>query len=524
MTIIYKSPISFTVVFLITVLLLGVIAWEGIHVLVSRWINDEAYSHGFILFGLIVFLIVKERDAVRRMNFGYTWWGFVLFSGFVALILVSYVTQIQTLQYQAFLGALCFLTIATMGKSSMRILLPASLLVFAIPLPYFTQVALTADLQLLSSQLAANFLRAVDIPVLLEGNIIDLGEYKLQVVEACAGLNYMVPLLGLGHICAYMFKTVMWKRIFLILSCIPISILLNSARIAITGILLDVYGLNTAEGFFHSFQGWLIFVISILVLVLEMVLLNKFGAQRIDLSTMVTLFDAKSVADSQDCDTTLRAVPRTLIASLVVTSVAFSLMLYVETKPEFIPERPKFVLFPDQIGEWRGKMFAGSIEQMEVLGADDSLFSNYRHGKSNQLIELYIAYFDRQSDDKNPHSPKACLPGGGWDILSIDRLVKKISPDRSIPVNRMVIQKGSEKQMLYYWFNLHGRQIADEYRMKSYMLRDRLILNRSDGAIVRLVSTSRGGESLQLVEERMDSFLANLSPELDKFIPAITSP
>ena len=78
--------------------------------------------------------------------------------------------------------------------------------------------------------------------------------------------------------------------------------------------------------------------------------------------------------------------------------------------------------------------------------------------------------------------------------------------------------------MLYYWFNLHGRQIADEYRMKSYMLRDRLILNRSDGAIVRLVSTSRGGESLQLVEERMDSFLANLSPELDKFIPAITSP
>ncbi len=511
MTIIYKSPISYAVILLITVLLLGTISWEGINVLFSRWIDDEAYSHGFILFGLIVFMIVKERDELRRMGFGYSWWGVVLFSVFVALMLIAYITQIQTLQYQALVGALGFLAVAIMGKPSLKILLPASLIIFAIPLPFFTQVALTADLQLISSQLATNSLRALGIPVLLEGNVIDLGSYKMQVVEACAGLNYMVPLLGLGHICAYMFKTVMWKRIFLIISCIPISILLNSARITITGILMDVYGLNTAEGFFHGFQGWLIFIVSMAILALEVVLLNKVGARRIELSTMLTLFDAKTVAENKDRDRTLRTVPRTLISALAVTSLAFCLMLYVETKPEFIPEKPNFVLFPDQIGDWQGKMFAGSIEQMEKLGADDHLFSNYHHAETNQLIELYVAYFERQSDDKNPHSPKACLPGGGWDILSIDQVVKPIAAGKSIPVNRMIIQKGTYKQILYYWFNLHGRQIADEYRMKLFMLRDRLILNRSDGAIVRLVATNRGGESLQVVEERMDSFLSSLS-------------
>ena len=202
-------------------------------------------------------------------------------------------------------------------------------------------------------------------------------------------------------------------------------------------------------------------------------------------------------------------MPKTLYPMFAVALLAAVVTFYVDSKPEFIPERPKLVLFPEKIDNWTGRSYAGSLEQMEALGADDHLFADYRQ-EDDKLVDLYIAYFDRQSDDKNPHSPKACLPGTGWDIVSIDQVEKQIGSDRTIPINRMIIQKGEHKQMLYYWFNLHGRKIADEYQMKAYMLRDRLLLNRSDGAIVRLTSVNYPDESLEMVEQRMDEFLVSL--------------
>ena len=517
----YKTPLNFSLCVIATIALLGFIAWDGLVVLGTRWIDDEAYSHGFILAALVGYLVVLEKASLRQKKLGYSWIAFIGMCFFTAVLLVSYITQIQTLQYQSFLVTMAFLAIAVMGRASVVILLPASLLVFAIPLPYFTQVALTADLQLISSEIAAFSLRSLGIPVLLEGNIIDMGNYSLQVVEACAGLNYLVPLLGLGHILAYMFKTVMWKRVLLVISAIPISVFLNSTRITITGYMFDAYDINTAEGFFHAFQGWLIFVISMFVLGVEMILLNKIGSKRVNLMETMGFKRPGETDGTNNPEVEIRKEPKTLFAVLAVSVLAAGLTFYFETKPEFIPDRAQLVVFPEKIDQWEGRMFAGSIEAMETLGADDHLFANYRLKDSNKLVELYVAYFDRQSDDKNPHSPKACLPGGGWDIVSIEQVVKNISPTESIPINRMVIQKGTHKQLLYYWFNLHGRQIADEYQMKAHMLRDRVLLNRSDGAIIRITSANYAGESLEAVEKRMDEFLSSLNPVLGKFIPAI---
>ena len=400
----YATPLNFKILAASTIVLLGIIVWDGLAVLASRWIHDEAYTHGFILVALVGYLLFQESEQLKKTKFGFSWVGFVGFCGLTAILFVAYVTQIQTLQYQAFLLALCFLAIAIMGRASILILLPASLLVFAIPLPYFTQVALTADLQLISSQLAASSLRALGIPVLLEGNVIDLGSYKMQVVEACAGLNYLVPLLGLGHILAYMFKTVMWKRVLLVLSAIPISVLLNSTRITITGWLMDVYDINTAEGFFHAFQGWLIFIVSMFVLGLEMVLLNKVGSRRVDLWKMLGFAHFGQNAERDDSNQNVRSVPKTLYPVFAIALLAAVVTFYVDSKPEFIPERPRLVLFPEKIDNWSGRSYAGSIEEMEALGADDHLFADYRQ-EDNKAIDLYIGYFDRQTDDKNPHSP-----------------------------------------------------------------------------------------------------------------------
>ena len=517
----YTLSRKFIIVCFILLAILTAIAWDGLVLLAHRWSNDEAYSHGFVMLLIIGYFLYLERENFRRDRHTHSWIGFSCFVLAVSLLILAHVTQILTLLFQAYLVAIACLLIAIMGRASMRALLPLSLIFFAIPLPYFTQVALTADLQLLSTSLAAGTLRLFGVPVFIQGNIVDLGDIQLQVVEACAGLNYMVPLLGLGHIFAYLYKSALWKRIFLIVSTVPISVGLNSARIAATGVLVDQYGTELAEGFFHAFQGWLIFVISIGILYVELLILNRIGDRRIDLVAMfrdayeATGNSARKAGDLQ------RHIPRTLIGALVVAAVAGAITLAVESRDEYIPERPPFAIFPDTIGPWTGNRLFGIADQMASIGADDYLLSSYRKDSAPAFVELYIAYFDKQTDDKNPHSPKACIPGGGWEISSITRVKKSIGKGEPITVNKMLIQRGANQQLLYYWFNLHGRNIADEYKMKAYLLKDRVLLNRTDGALIRITSVRENGESLEMVENRLDSFLVSIDPVIDQFIPAI---
>src|SRR4029079_8443440 len=124
------------------------------------------------------------------------------------------------------------------------------------------------------------FIRLVGIPVYLEGNVIDLGVYKLQVVEACSGLRYLYPLLSLGFLAAYLFQAPLWQRAIVFLSTIPITILMNSLRIAIVGILVNSYGPQDADGFLHMFEGWIIFIACAGVLVAEMALFARFASRK----------------------------------------------------------------------------------------------------------------------------------------------------------------------------------------------------------------------------------------------------
>ena len=116
------------------------------------------------------------------------------------------------------------------------------------------------QLQLLSSQLGVAFIRLFHIPVFLEGNVIDLGVYKLQVVDACSGLRYLYPMMSLGFLAAYLFQAPLWQRAIVFLSTIPITIAMNSLRIGLVGILVDHFGPQDADGFLHMFEGWIIFI------------------------------------------------------------------------------------------------------------------------------------------------------------------------------------------------------------------------------------------------------------------------
>jgi exosortase len=128
-----------------------------------------------------------------------------------------------------------------------------------------------------SSALGVGWLQLVGVTAFREGNVIDLGTVQLQVVEACSGIRYLLPLTSLALLCAYLFKDRMWKRVLLVLSSVPISILVNGFRIGVIGVLVEWYGQEASEGFSHLFEGWVLFMASLGLLILEMWLLAKIG-------------------------------------------------------------------------------------------------------------------------------------------------------------------------------------------------------------------------------------------------------
>ncbi len=145
-----------------------------------------------------------------------------------------------------------------------------------VPAPDFIDRYVGLHLKAVSSRMGGAFISLFNIPVHVSGNVIDLGVTQLQVVDACSGLRYIFPLLALGILYAYFFERITWKRLFCVLVTIPLGVLINGLRIGITGILTEIFGPKVAEGFFHDFSGWVMFVVAFIMLFVISRLLTVF--------------------------------------------------------------------------------------------------------------------------------------------------------------------------------------------------------------------------------------------------------
>ena len=255
--------------------------YEGMRQLVNIWESREEYSYGYLIPVITLFLIWQKRPQLEQAPFTGSWLGIaVMILGLGLLVLGNLSTLFLVVQY-GFLVVLAGIALALMGWHAFKIIaVPLTLLLFMIPLPQFFLQEISNQLQLISSQLGVLVIRLFGISVFLEGNVIDLGTYKLQVVEACSGLRYLFPLMTLGFIVAYFFHAAFWKRAIIFLSTIPITILMNSFRIGVIGVMVEYWGQSMAEGFLHDFEGWFVFMACTGVLFLEMLLLAKLGKDR----------------------------------------------------------------------------------------------------------------------------------------------------------------------------------------------------------------------------------------------------
>ncbi len=274
----YRFGTQYLFLILLAATLVLLVFWGGIENLWFRWINDENYSHGILIPLVAVYFIWQKRFEIADQAFTPSWFSlFIAIIAFVFLV-IGEIAALYIVLHFALLALILACVLAITGWKPLKFFIaPLIILALSIPLPFFLEASLSAELQLLSSKIGVAILQLFNIAVFLEGNIIDLGIYKLQVVDACSGLRYLFPLLSFGFIAAYLFNVEWWKRLLVLLSTIPITILMNSFRIAVTGVLVNHFGIEMAEGFMHDFEGWIIFVACVVILLLEMKLLTRVG-------------------------------------------------------------------------------------------------------------------------------------------------------------------------------------------------------------------------------------------------------
>jgi exosortase D (VPLPA-CTERM-specific) len=493
--------------------------WDGLTRMWGWWIDAPEYSHGLLIPPIAAFLLWQQKDQLERMPYTGNWWGvaMVLLGG-GALVLGQLGTVYTIVQY-AYLITLYGLILSFVGWSAFRLIaVPLLILLFMIPLPQFVLANLSTQLQLLSSQIGVFVMRLLGISVFLEGNVIDLGGYKLQVADACSGLRYLFPLMTLGFLMAYFYKAAFWKRIVLFLSSIPITVLMNSFRVGVIGLMVEHWGIGMAEGFLHEFQGWMVFMVSVAVMLGEIVALTAIGRES---KTWRQLFGVEfPAATPAGAATRPREIPASFLAAALLLFGFVAVTALMPRAAEVFPARSAFVEFPMHLGEWNGHRESLEAVYSDTLQLDDYLLADYADGAGN-VVNVYISYYNSQRKGEAVHSPRSCLPGGGWQMHDFgQRTLDGIKINgQPLRVNRAVIQLGDQRQLVYYWFQQRGRIITNEFAVKWFLFWDALTQHRTDGAMVRLIQPLPVRTSETQADQHLVDLASKMAPDISRFVP-----
>lgn len=501
-------PIAFVA---IAAALIGVLFWDAIANLWKRWGQQQELSHSYFIPLISLYLAWINRETIRKSVGAPSLVGVAILGVAFLFLLLGQLTSIFLFQHLGLVVAIAGLVAAFGGPSLLRTTAaPVGFLFFAVPPPYWLITVLSWKFQQMSSVIGVAMIELMGIPVHLSGNVIDLGEYRLQVAEACSGLRYLFPFLSLGVMAAYMYRGRLWQRAIIVLSTIPITIAMNSFRIAATGALVQAYGVEQAEGALHFFEGWVVFVFCLAALFALIAAFARFSTPRVNPLDALTTPDLPLTAPRP----TRGNGYAVFAGAAAMTMAAIGLSQIVTDDALVIPERADFAGLPSEFKGWRVDVRPIDPTVAEVLKADDTIVADLT-APDGAYYNVYMAYLDAQRDGRSWHSPRQCIPGGGWKIARHEIVRARTAEGKAYGVNRLLIENGENRQLVYYWYDQRGRKVANEFVMKFWLIVDAVTRKRSDGAMVRLITPV---DSTMTVEEA-ETKLTALSARIEKFLP-----
>ena len=245
------------------------------------WWKDPNYSHGFIMPLFAAFAIWRARQNLMNLEMQPSWWGYAICICAMAMYVVGELGAEFFSSRFSILVLIIGAVVLFLGWKHLRALsFPLVLLLMMIPIPAIVMNQITFPLQLNASQLATGLLSAIGVPVIRDGNVMQLPSTSLEVVEACSGIRSLMSLIALAAVFGYLQNHPLWRRWLLVIFAVPIAVIANALRIMGTGLLAEYWDPDKAEGFFHMFEGWVIFVLSLFLLLILDKTVSWISAQR----------------------------------------------------------------------------------------------------------------------------------------------------------------------------------------------------------------------------------------------------
>lgn len=493
--------------------------------LAGQWWHDPNFSHGPFVPLFSLYVLWQDRAQLQALPKRPSWTGIWLLLLGLAVVVAGTVGAELFLSRVSMLIVLAGLAVLLLGWNYFRAMIfPWAFLVLMIPIPKIIFNQITLPLQKFASITAARVLPFLGVPVYREGNIINLPAMPLEVAEACSGIRSLMSLATLAIIYGYLMEPRKWIRVALALASIPIAVAANAFRIVGTGLLVQYWDPDKAEGFFHAFSGWLIFVVSLGLLLLVhrlLVWIDRTWIRQADVSTGTKGAHPASQTPVSATSRKAATVNTYLrFGTALILVAATGAFLARRSSAEVIPARQALAAFPYQLGDWKGVDLPIENNIREVLGPGDFLLRQYRApGIDANPVELFIAYFPSQRTGDTMHSPQNCLPGSGWTVLTNHRFKLSVSGAPPFPVNQYLVSRGGDRQLVLYWYFAHDRAVASEYRAKWYLIVDAMRTNRSDGSLIRLNTLMLPGESVDSATRRLMPLADEIIPKLNLFIP-----
>jgi len=244
-------------------LLLALFAVYAPHIayMAVNWWNDPNYSHGFLVPAVAAYLLWRNRDDLKRAADRPNAWGLAVIVAGLLLLVLGYIGHEFFLRRFSLIPVLWGLVLTAWGWGlARRVWFPATYLVLMIPLPYVVYDSVAFPLRLVAASFAGWVLQLTGMPVLVEGNIINLPNTVLDVVDACSGIRSLISLLAVGLLLAYFVTPRIWQKVLLVLLVPPVAIFTNALRVVSAGLLAESFGPKVLDGVMHDLTGWIVFM------------------------------------------------------------------------------------------------------------------------------------------------------------------------------------------------------------------------------------------------------------------------
>jgi exosortase D (VPLPA-CTERM-specific) len=439
----------------------------------------------------------------------------------VLLMTAGELGSMETLLYIGIYGCILGVMFILYGLRLRHLLFPLIILAFIVPLPPFVNRMLTFNLKLAASSISVMMLRLTGASVLQDGNIIDLGITQMQVVDACSGLRYFVPLILMSLLFGFFYCKRLWQKALLLIIVLPLSIVVNSFRIFATG-MLHLWGYpELAENLFHDFAGLVIFLLAATILFGVSMVLKRFGPDSAAPPKPETVNREPETVFNPNVpnDQNGWKKPVAITAILCLIFVGSGQALQRLPSARNLPERTSFETFPMAIGEWRAERDYISQEILDNLWSDDYVSATYFDKNNRSAIHLLIPFYEYQGTRHTAHAPQSCMLGGGWALISSQDRVLTSAAGVEFPIMTTVWEKGGTRVLGSYFFFQRGRTITSPWMNKYWLMVDAFTKQRTDGALVRAEMAMAPGQSLEEAHQILGEFIGQVYEILPEYVP-----